>query len=157
MPAPAPLSDDERQQIRDLHAAGHGCNAIARQLGRDRATISKHAKDLGLSFDRTQTKAATEARIADAKHKRALLADQLLDDALRLRTQLWEPCKVYNFGGRDNTYAEAHLDHPDFAGQEKILRSLAVAVDKHARLIELDRDPEGLAAVDVWLRGITGQ
>ncbi|MEU4234170.1 helix-turn-helix domain-containing protein [Nonomuraea sp. NPDC026600] len=155
MAAP-PLTDAERQQIRDLHAAGHGCNAIARQLGRDRATISKHAKDLDLTFDRAQTRVATQARVDDAKHKRALLADQLLDDALRLRGQLWEPCKVYNFGGRDNTYAEANLEQPDFAGQEKILRSLAVAVDKHARLIELDRDPEGLAAVDAWLRGITG-
>lgn len=156
MPAP-PLTDAERQQIRDLHAAGHGCNDIARQLGRDRATISKHAKDLGLTFDRKQTKAATDARVADAKHKRAILSEQLLDDALRLRAQLWEPATVFNFGGRDNTYEERTLDKPPFADQEKILRSLAVAVDKHARLLELDRDPEGLAAVDAWLRGITGQ
>jgi IS30 family transposase len=155
--AAPPLTDAERQQIRDLHANGHGCNDIARQLGRDRSTISRAANDMGLSFDRTQTKAATEARVADTKAKRALLADQLLDDALRLRTQLWEPALVFNFGGRDNTYAERTIDRPDFAGQEKILRSLAVAVDKHARLIELDRDPEGLAAVDAWLRGITGQ
>jgi hypothetical protein len=156
MPSP-PLTDHERQQIKDLHAQGLGCNAIARQLGRDRSTISRAAQGMGLDFDRKQTRQATQARVDDAKHKRALLADQLLDDALRLREQLWAPCKVYNFGGRDNTYAEADLERPDFAGQEKILRSLAVAVDKHARLLELDRDPEGLAAVDAWLRGITGQ
>ena len=61
MPAPAPLSDEERQQIRDLHAAGHGCNAIARQLGRDRSTISRAANDMGLTFDRARTRAATAA------------------------------------------------------------------------------------------------
>ncbi|WP_101784246.1 helix-turn-helix domain-containing protein [Nonomuraea indica] len=157
MPAPAPLTNAERQQIRDLHAAGHGCNDIARQLGRDRSTISRAAAAMELTFDRAQTRAATQARVDDTKHKRAVLAEQLLDDALRLRAQLWERCKVYNFGGRDNTYSEAELEQPDFAGQEKILRAVAVAIDKHARLIELDRDPEGLAAVDAWLRGITGQ
>jgi IS30 family transposase len=157
MPTPAALTDAERQQIRDLHAAGHGCNDIARQLGRDRSTISRAAAAMELTFDRAQTRAATQARVDDTKHKRALLAEQLLDDALRLRTQLWEPALVYNFGGRDNTYAEHTIERPDFAGQEKILRAVSVAVDKHARLVELDRDPEGLAAVDAWLRGITGQ
>jgi hypothetical protein len=155
--AGTPLTDAERDQIRQLHADGRGCNAIARQLGRDRSTISRAAAEMGLSFDRAQTRQATAARVDDAKHKRAVLAEQLLDDALRLREQLWKPCTVHSFGGRDNTYAEHQVAEPPFRDKRDILASVGLAVDKHARLIELDRDPEGLAAVDAWLRGITGQ
>ncbi|MFI6814445.1 helix-turn-helix domain-containing protein [Nonomuraea sp. NPDC050328] len=138
MPPAQPLSDAERQQIRDLHAAGHGCNAIARELGRDRSTISHHAKAMGLSFDRAQTRAATAARVDDAKARRAQLALDLLGDAERLRKQLWEPCTLHSFGGRDNSYNSAEVDEPPFRDKRDILGAVAVAVDKHAKLIDID-------------------
>ncbi|MEV3925135.1 hypothetical protein [Actinomadura coerulea] len=31
-----------------------------------------------------------------------------------------------------------------------------VFIDRHLRLVEVDADQHGLAAVDAWLRGITG-
>ncbi|GGS88394.1 helix-turn-helix domain-containing protein [Nonomuraea spiralis] len=89
MPSP-PLTDDERQQIRDLHAAGHGCNAIARQLGRDRSTISRAAQGMGLDFDRKQTREATQARRDDnaARRTRIItnLYDVIEDDLVQLKT-----------------------------------------------------------------------
>ncbi|GAA0969835.1 hypothetical protein GCM10009555_017670 [Acrocarpospora macrocephala] len=133
-----PLSDDELQQIRDLHAQGLSCSAVADTIGRSRAAVSRAAAKMGLAWDRSQTKAATEARVADAAAKRAQLALDLLDDAARIRAQLWEPCMAFNFGGRDNTYAEHQLERPDFAGQEKILRGMAIAVEKSLRLTDYD-------------------
>lgn len=87
--AASPLTPEERQQIRDLHAQGLGCNAIARQLGRDRSTISRAAADMGLSFDRAQTRAATQARREDNAARRtriiADLYDVIEDDIAQLK------------------------------------------------------------------------
>lgn len=133
-----PLTDEELQRIRDLHAEGKSCSDIARTLDRAPSTISRNATKLGLTWDRAQTKNATVARKADAASRRSELALALLGDAIKLREQLWEPCLAFNFGGRDNTYAEHQLERPDFAGQEKIIRSVAVAVEKSLRLTDYD-------------------
>lgn len=138
MPAPTPLSDAERQQIRDLHAAGHGCNDIARQLGRDRSTISRAAADMSITFDRKQTRAATKARQADNAAIRAQLATDLLADAVRLRAQLWEPCTIHSFGGKDNVYNEHQVDEPPFRDKRDIMSTVGVAVEKALRLTDYD-------------------
>ncbi|MFD1940518.1 helix-turn-helix domain-containing protein [Nonomuraea mangrovi] len=136
--ASTPLTDDERQQIRDLHAAGHGCNQIARQLGRDRSTISRAANDIGLSFDRAQTRQATAARQADNAAMRAQLASDLLADAVRLRKQLWEPCTIHSFGGKDNIYNAAEVAEPPFRDKRDIMSTVGTAVDKALRLTDYD-------------------
>jgi IS30 family transposase len=151
-----PLTDDERRRVAELHAAGKTRNEIARAIGRAQSTVSKLAAEQGLTFDRSRTKAATAAKVVDAKARRADLAAALLEDAHRLRAQLWKPCKAFNFGGKDNTYAEVQLDEPTFADKLKLVQAAGVAIDKHARLAEMDADLQGLAAVDAWLRDITG-
>ncbi|MEO3860893.1 helix-turn-helix domain-containing protein [Acrocarpospora sp. B8E8] len=138
MAAPRPLSDDDRDRIRELAKQGLSCNAIAKELGRAPSVISRASTKMGVTFDRSQTKAATEAHALDAAAKRALLSSHLIDDALKIRAQLWEPCVAFNFGGRDNTYAEHNMERPDFAAQEKILRSMAIAVEKSLRLTDYD-------------------
>jgi hypothetical protein len=137
--AATPLTDAERQQIRDLHAAGLGCAAIAREIGRDRSTISVHARAMGLTFDRAQTRAATQARVDDARDRRSKLALDLLADAERLRTQLWTPCIVHSFGGRNNSYNEHELPEPPFRDKRDIMNTAALALDKHMRLLDFDQ------------------
>jgi IS30 family transposase len=99
---PDPVSEDELAEIRRLHAEGKGRNEIARTIGRSLRTISVHAGRMGLTFDRTATEAATEARKADLAERRAILAEALQGDAERLTEQLWEPAVVFNFGGKDD-------------------------------------------------------
>jgi hypothetical protein len=140
MAANRALTDHELEQIRTLHAAGQGRNDIARTLNRSGAVISKACAELGLSFDRSAVQAATEARKADAAAKRALLQVDLLDDAQRLRAQLWQPATVFNFGGKDNTYEERTLDEPPFADKLKIMQAVGAAVDRSLRLAEHDAD-----------------
>jgi len=153
VPPPADIDPD---RLRQLHAQGLSCAAIAHELGVNRSTISRHARRLDLKFDRAQTRAATEALVLDAKAKRAQLANDLLDDAAKIRAQLWQPALVYSFGGRDNTYAETWHDKPDFTSQLKIVQAAKAALDGVLRIEQHDADTQGLAAVDAWLRDMIG-
>ncbi|MFJ3021474.1 helix-turn-helix domain-containing protein [Streptomyces tendae] len=150
-----PVTPEELQQIRDLHAEGKGRNDIARALGRSPRTISLHAADLGLTFDRTLTAEATKARVADLAERRAILAEALQADAERLTEQLWQPSKVFRIGGSANTYTEKQLDEPPADAKKDLMASAGIAIEKSLKLVPPEReDLEGLAAVDQWLRGM---
>lgn len=151
-----PLTDDELTQIRRLHAAGTTRNDIARILERSGSTISKAAAKLGLSFDREQVKAATEARVADARARRAELMSTLLDDAERLRGQIWEPHEYRDHGGRDFVEQKWIQDEPTPTDKLKLMQATSSALSTSMRLDLHDADQQGLAAVDAWLRDITG-
>lgn len=158
MPKSPPLSDEERARIVELAAAGWSRNAIARELGRSGRTVSNFAATAGLSFDRDATAAATAAKVADSQARLAELAATLIDDAHRIRRQLWEPCRVFSFGGRDNVYNEHELDRPDFAGQVKILTGVGIAVDKAMKIQAAAEGGSGVrpALVDLLDRIIGG-
>lgn len=70
-----PIEDD----IRRLHAEGHGRNEISRRLGVSRRKVTETAARLSLTFDRTATKTATAARAADSQARRSALAEKLLN------------------------------------------------------------------------------
>lgn len=135
-----PITDAERDRVAQLHAEGKSRNAIARLISRAPSTVSGIAAELHLTFDRARTAEATRAKVVDAKARRAQLANDLLDDAQRLRRQMWKPCKAFNFGGKDNSYNEVQLDEPTFADKLKIMQAAGLAADKHVRLVELDAD-----------------
>jgi transposase-like protein len=65
----APLTDVERARIVELVGTGLSCGEVAREVGRHASTVSRVARDAGLSFDRSQTAAATEAKQADAAER----------------------------------------------------------------------------------------
>lgn len=141
MTSPRPVTQADYEQVRQLHAEGLGRNAIAKQLGRSGKTISRIADELGLSFDRERTRVATEARVIDARAKRAALANALLDDAARLRQQLWEPASYVDHGGKEYNRVNWTLPEPTFADKLKIVQATGIAVDKAVRLDEYDADP----------------
>jgi hypothetical protein len=140
MPAPRPVTDADRDAVRAGHTAGKSRNAIAREIGRSTWTVTKLGRELGLDWDRAATAAATAARVVDAKARRAQLALDLLGDAERLRRQLWEPCVVHAFGGKENTYAEHVVSEPPFADKRNIMASVQLAANTSARLVEQDSD-----------------
>lgn len=150
-----PVTDTERQRVRDLHAAGRTRNDIATELNRSGSTISKIAKDLGLSFNREQVKAATEAKVADARARRAALMNQYLDDAERLRQQIWEPHEYRDHGGRDFVAQKWTQPEPTAADKLKLMQASTTATASSLKLDLHDTDQQGLAAVDAWLRDIT--
>jgi hypothetical protein len=153
----APFTDDERDQVRRLHAAGTGRNEIARQTGIHQRRVSAIAADLGLTFKRSpHVAAAAEAKKVDAKARRAALALKLLEDAERLRESLWQTCTAYNFGGKDNTFEQVQLSEPSFRDKQHIMTSIGLAIDRAVKLDAYDRADESLSGLDVWLATFAG-
>jgi hypothetical protein len=140
------ITQDDYAELRRLHAQGNGRNEIGRRLDRSGSTISLMATELGLTFARAEaTAVATETRRQDLAARRMLLAEQLTDDAERLREQLWEPATVYSFGGSQNTYEEHLLDEPPPADKRALMGALGMAVDRSLKL-EPIRDDSGAEA-----------
>lgn len=152
----APVTEHDRAEVRRLHAEGCARNEIARRIGRSGRTVSRIAAELGLSFDRALTVAATEAKKADAKALRAEEMMAALRDARRVREQLFAPAKIMNFGGRDNTYNERDIPEPTFEQKRSIAQTWGLLIERSIRLDQHDGGDQGLAAVDAWLRGMMG-
>lgn len=149
-------TQDELDEIRRLHGLGHSRNGIARLIGRGGRFVSEHAARMGLDFDRAKTEAATAARKADLEERRTLLADLLVDDALRLRARIWEPTFVYNIGGKDNTFTKEEVPEPPPADKRALMTAATAAAAQSLRLVPPETETEGMAAVDQWLRGMMG-
>jgi transposase-like protein len=140
VPQGIPLDNETRAAILDdIRAGQKSCRAIATDHNVSRTTVSKIAKDAGIvdAFGRQKTKEATAASVADAASRRAQLAEKLIKLAELSMDQ-----------------AIAELGQ---ASSRDAAVVLGIAIDKHRQLVDMDRDPEGLSAVDAWLRGITGQ
>lgn len=145
-PSPTRATKSEtRAKVLTLHGQGLGRNEIARQVGCSGDTVTRIARAEGLDFDRSETARAVESRKIDLAARRAELQTALLGDAERLRRQLWAPCRVFNFGGKDNTYEERELDKPPFADQLKIVQAVGVAVDRSLRLADHDSGTQAQA------------
>lgn len=142
MTNPRPVTEADHERVRELHAQGLSRNEIARQLRRSGKTISRIAVDLGLSFERgEQIRAATEARKVDARARRAALAVALLEDADRLRRQLWQPASYVDHGGKEYFRVDWTLNEPTFSDKRNIMQAIGVAVDRAVKLDEYDADP----------------
>lgn len=122
-------------EFRTLHAEGLGRNAIAREMDIAKACASRTAEYLGLTFDRTQMQAATEARLADLAERRSQLAVDLIEDAERLREQMWQPAIIFSFGGKDNTYAEEHVPEPPSGDKRALMSTAGMAIDRSLKLV----------------------
>ncbi|MGW4727655.1 helix-turn-helix domain-containing protein [Streptomyces shenzhenensis] len=132
-----PITDDDRQRVRELHAQDKSRNEIARAIGRSPSTVSKIAGqfDPPLSFDRApQVEAATRVRTADLAARRAALALALQEDAERLREQLWSPTVYGEFAGKEGHWQRVDLDRPRFVDQRQIVASVQTTVGTSLRL-----------------------
>lgn len=132
------VTDHDRAEVRRLHGEGKGRNDIARTLELAAGTITKIARELGLSFDRAPTAQATEARKTEAAARRAELELAYLAEARMLIEELRAPVLVFNFGGKDNTYEEQLHDEPDAASKLKLMQASGIAVDRALKLSDAD-------------------
>ncbi|MCY1141367.1 helix-turn-helix domain-containing protein [Actinoplanes sp. Pm04-4] len=135
-----PILDQERDRVRELHAAGASRNAIARELRRSGRTISRIAAELDLTFERSdQTRSATVAKVADGQARRAQLQLDALDAAGRLFGQMFAETKVYNFGGKENDYNERTHPEPPFRDKRDIATAIKALADTALKLAEYDK------------------
>lgn len=162
----APITDTERQAIIATLRDTGNVRETARRHGRSVGSVSRIAKDADVSVDRSATKTATEARWADMAAKRAQLASDLLDDAARLRQQLWQPAVERKalvvkdsgeFAGSHVEIVDVHLDEPTFADKQRIMTMAAIAIDKSIRIEEHDSpdtaDLSDVEAFSDWMLG----
>jgi hypothetical protein len=148
MAAPRRVTQAERDEILRLHAAGKSRNDIMRATGRSAHIVTKTVKDAGLSFDRTgQVAAATAARQADNKARRAQLVSRLYDRAEEFLEQVDKPHVVFNFGGKDNTYEERTLDRPPTPDIRNLIQSASIALQRAADLEAIDADTGAHAVI----------
>lgn len=131
-----PVTAADRDRVRELHAQGLSRAAIARDLDRPAVTIGRIADDLGLTWDRSATIAATKAKQLDAKARRAQLKLDLLADAERLRLRLWEPATVVLSTPKGP--ARVTLNLPPARDARDLMGAVQAAVRSHVDLDRLD-------------------
>lgn len=151
------FTPEERQrleeQIRALHAADVPRNEIARQLGIGTRTVSVYATRLGLTFANAElTEVATRVRKAQLAARRMDLAEALQEDAERLTEQMWEPAKIYSFGGKDNTYEDRDVDEPPADAKKALMGAAGMAIDRSLKLV-----PSEETAAEDEARSMLGQ
>lgn len=129
----ARIPDDKRNAIADDIRAGKPRNQIARDHDISAGTVTNIAREIGLTsaFDRSATKNATAAAVADNRAWRALTSRRFLKKANDLLDQMDQPHIVFNIGGKDNVYTEHLMDRPPTADLRNLIVSAATAFDKH--------------------------
>ncbi|MER6361550.1 hypothetical protein [Kitasatospora sp. NPDC001527] len=120
---PAPLPDQQRENVLGLARAGHSRNEVARLSGVSPASVTRICSAAGVTFDRTATAAAVEARVIDMKQARGLLASGLLDDIAEARHRLHRAGEAREF-----------FD---------LARSVSVLTNAHVRIIGVDSTDQG--------------
>jgi len=155
---PAPLSHEKREAIEHAIREGGTCSGIAREHQVSRSTVSKIGKEIEAetgspSFERSQTKSARAALDVDVSLQRVELAKLLMVDAFRIRERMWEEQVDYVSGGSE--FGAQRVERPTNAREFKdFATAIGIMIDKVGVLTR--EDSEGLAAVDAWLKSITG-
>lgn len=137
-----PVTDETRQQVRQLHAEGLGRNEIARRLDRSPRTISVLCEEMGLLFDRTATAVATEARKVDAKARRLGLIERAYARAEKLFARL-EAAEDAGFEYTATSGAgiqTVRLDHVPGIEEKALAGSISQYLSTAARLEAVDAD-----------------
>lgn len=152
------ISADQRQQVLDLHAQGLPRNEISRITGVSTGSVTNICRDAGLSFDRSATKQASEARVLDLAAGRIRLAEKMLAASESMLDAIDDPYVVFNFGGSENTYNEHELVSAPVEVKRNIITTAGITFDKLTRIVEksdtgveraagvLDQIAEGFAA-----------
>jgi len=91
---PKALAPDMRDRIITLLHEGHGCNAIARQVGCSPGSITKIAAAEGVTFERSQTRNATAARVDYDQAERLALLNELFGMARTMAPAVATPAHL---------------------------------------------------------------
>jgi hypothetical protein len=155
----ARLSDVKREAIlADIRTGVKARNKIALEHDVSAGTVTNIAREAGLTeaFDRSKTKSATEAVVADNRALRALTSRRWLEKCNQLLDKTERPYVAFAFGGKDNTYNEHLMDEPPVDALRSLVTAAAVAFDKHMAQDKHDADEtRDLNSVDAWLDSLT--
>lgn len=154
-----PLSDAEMATIRRMHADGASLRAIARETGRHVTTVSRWCRREGLSFDRSQTAAATAATAVDFAARRAVIQQRYLDIADELQQRATARAEHATPAGADGAIRRWTTDRPEPREIADLLRAATAATNAELRLADYrardshDDARDIVLAFDVAVRG----
>lgn len=154
---PTPWTADDDELLRRLHAEGLNVRECADRMGRGRTTVHRHALALGLRWGVSpRTMAATAAKVATARERRAALQLALLEDAERLRRQVWQPHEYIDHGG--GSFAEVRWTQPEPSPVDKLklMQAATIAIDRSLRLDLHDTEDSTAAALSMIERLASG-
>ncbi|MGW0854166.1 hypothetical protein [Streptomyces sp. NPDC002690] len=151
------FSAGDEERLRQLHADGVSRNEIARQTGWSVGTITNHAQRLGLDFDRSATRAATDARQLDLKEQRQAVQQDLLTLA---REQVARARSRYLLTGMTQT-GEVTAQWLDLPPARETKDLTTAATNALARFDQRAKDDAGgddrnLSAIDRFLSATMG-
>lgn len=154
------LTGKRAQEATELYEQGFGCNAIARKMSIDPATVSHWAADVGLLFDRSQTAMAVRAHTIDLAADRLALAQLMHINAVDSLAMLDGPFEVFAFGGKENDFNSQLLDSAPMEARRSAQMIAGVAFDKATKVVE-GTNPGQAAAVSLLaglaeMIGVTG-
>lgn len=152
-PQSEPTAED-RQAMLDLHAQGYSVREIGRRVGWSHATVGRHLNRMGCDMDRSQTAEATAARVNRLNERRIELAEALFEDALSMRSRVWDEYVVVTSGPEGP--AKVHLDEPPLKEQADGIKALHTTIDTIDRLLDGASNPEADAAKNVIMGIFTG-
>jgi hypothetical protein len=136
---PRRITEDDLALFVQLHGDGLGRNEIARQMDRPVGTVTLMARRVGVRFDNTNTEIAVEAARQRAALLRTQLSLRMLNDAEALLEQMWEPTRIGNFGGRNNTWSEVEVEQPPDTAKRNLAQAAALLLDRSLKLEEFDQ------------------
>lgn len=130
------ITDDQKAQVLALHAEGHARNEIARRVGISAGSVTNICRAAARTFDRSETKQATEARQVDLAAGRIRLAEKMLAASEGMLDRIDDEYVVYSFGGKDNTYAEHTLMSAPVEVRRNVITTAGITFDKLTRIVE---------------------
>lgn len=161
------ISETQKAEVLALHAQALSRNEIARRVGISAGSVTNICRAAGLTFDRSETKQATEARTVDLAAGRVRLAEKMLAASEDMLDRIDDEYVVYNFGGKDNTFEQRTLDSAPVEVRRNVITTAGITFDKLTRIVEksdtgleqavgvIDTLAEGFAVAAARLRAET--
>lgn len=89
------VSDEQKQQVLDLHDQGHSYRQIAREIGISHATVATIIRKAGKPTNAAATAEATRARMARLNEKRLAHAEMLAEQIDDMAHRIWNEYEIY--------------------------------------------------------------
>ncbi|MBS1836223.1 MAG: helix-turn-helix domain-containing protein [Actinobacteria bacterium] len=157
MTANTRLTDDERRNIIDILTETENVAETARRTGRSASTVSLLGRQHGINVAaRTRTARACEAAKLDAAARRATLALGFLDDAERLRAQLFAPMVVTELAGKIAAHVQTEVTEPSPSDKRALMNAATSAARSAMELDRHDRTPDAGSEIPMLVQFVDG-
>jgi DNA-binding Lrp family transcriptional regulator len=150
-----PVDSKTRARVEALGRAGQmSRNAIAKDVGISPSTVTRICREATppITFDRSATAVAVEARQLDLKAERARISARLIAEIDGLFDKMHAPHVVV--GWYEGSASEHVLDQPTSGDVKNYATTLGILLDKHLALVKHDSDDRDKPAVDKWLEAL---